>query len=465
MNLLLTPIFAALIQVASLVVVAWLVGPSEYAIYSLIIASAALFSGVLIEWIRQTIARFSGSPRFRTSTWLLGAVRQVASVISLVLGVGGLSVTALALLLGEVSFAGLVLSFAVTLAAGANIDVMSMYLRYRSTARLFSGFLWARSLVGGLSAVSGAAIFRSAEGAALSAGAASLLMALAFRRRWWPTWRGRVRLRLLARLAGVGACASTSAIATNFTYTTGRVALVAGLGTASAGAAMLALDLVIRGVGILGTALATWGTRPLYDLAHHSRERVYAAFGRVARVFLFAWMSLGILGAIAAQILATLWSPSGTDEGRVFIVLNVAAILVLGARIYLLDPLLIVIGRVQEVALSAAILAGSALIFVTASPFVDSELLALSIPMSVSIATLIYMIRNGSRFRLGASKPAAILTAAQIVAMIPFAIACPRFGPPEILAALSFFVVIDLVYFWRNWRDLKLALENPFADH
>jgi hypothetical protein len=201
---------------------------------------------------------------------------------------------------------------------------------------------------------------------------------------------------------------------------------------------------------VLGTALSTWGAKAIFDAAHSSVSAARIAFSRVAVIFLTVWLSVAYLGAIAAYIAPLIINSARPGAAPpMLLAANIAAILILGARLYLFDPFLVAVGRVKEVAISAAGLAavtGLLLVFSRFTPEISSY----ALPIGVFFTMVFYWTRNSAALSgssIDQTYPHFAHKALAIAVGI-FALCTMPFWPAILLATVTS-MIVDAVSIWN----------------
>ncbi len=291
-------LISALIQFALGLVVAWLLGPSEFGFYALALAASVLVQTLAFEWLRLAATRFhhaGAGPSFERA--LLRWFALPAAVLGLVALLLGLLGGERRVLLALVPLMAIVAGFA---------DLRAAMLRAEFESRAYALFLALRNGAALIALPAAAAFSGRAE---LTLGAFSLSVvvacaALEWQRRASPSalGSGTAESPSLSHLARY----STPVVATNLAYLCLFFLIRAGIawagGMAAAGQASLALDFVLKLFTTAGTAfdllffqLAVRDERQRGEAA--GRARITANFGRL--LMLIAPMAIGLAFVIA----------------------------------------------------------------------------------------------------------------------------------------------------------------------
>lgn len=242
---------SALIQFALGLVVAWLLGPSEFGFYALALAASVLIQTLLFEWLRLAATRFhhagAGAGFGRALLRWFALPAAVLVLVSLLLGLLG---GERRVLLAIVPLTALAAGFA---------DLRAAMLRAEFESRAYALFLALRNGIALVVLPAAAALSGRAE-PALGAFCVSMAIAVGLLE-WLRRGRGDLKARVdtsdvpsLSQLARY----SAPIVATNLAYLGLFFLIRAGIawagGMAAAGQASLALDFTLKLFTTAGTA-------------------------------------------------------------------------------------------------------------------------------------------------------------------------------------------------------------------
>ena len=234
--------YQAVLAFGSLLIVAHLLAPAEYALYSLFMATTQLAAIAAFEWIRFACSRFypgddAASEALQRGTMAreFGASLLVAASIALAAALAGLVPPMLA-----------VLGLAVVLLQGWT-DLLLTMMRFRQQFSAFSWLQGFRAIALAIGSIVGASVLGSAEGAAVGLVAgyvtmSAVALALEIAARRPPARWSMATVRQHLRYGSVSAGASVIGLVAPLGL---RLILQGTFGPAAAGA-LLAIDLLQR---------------------------------------------------------------------------------------------------------------------------------------------------------------------------------------------------------------------------
>jgi hypothetical protein len=460
MSLMFVAISAALLQMAFMLGTSRILGPEEYSHYSLALVEASFGAVLVFEWIRLILIRHAGASRFRMRRALLATIRSWTEVLAFWAIAIAILAFAGCLLIGRRETAIDALACGLTIPAMGLTNCVTDYLRFNADNRVYNRFALVRAIGGGCITLVSAALFRSGAVALVAFAVSIICIAGLFRWRYWPRDSRYKRHRLIARFWRYGVFLASSAITTNFAFAASRAGLALILDKSIAGAVFLSLDLMARGVAVLGQAVNTMNIRSIFDAKHQSGdEGAKAEFRRTSSVFVGIWGIAAIYGAIVSFVIPLIiMTPHDANLYGIVTAVNIAALLLIGLRVYCFDVLLSAIDAPFEVTIAAVSLAAVTGVVAFGGSQTYPMLAAFSLPIGVAISMTALLQRNWQTFQT-ALKRDDMLYLLYKVAWLTSAVFCIRnFSPLAVVIALAG-VAADLAWgyrFYRAWLARRL---------
>lgn len=388
---------AAVLQMALLLAVARLLDAAQYATFSLAIAVGLLISALSSEWLRMILARQAAMRRRRVNSALLSGIGRAAEIIAALIACGGFLAAAGAWALAADGVAIIIIAAGIVGAATALSDLLAIYLRFKSTRRAYALFVLMRTMAAGLPTCVAAGIGMDGAACALTFGVGTVVCALAARVVLWRRVAGRRDLQLAMSFARPGFAMATSAIAMHAMAALWRVTAKICLPSEVAGMLLLAVDLGTRGLNVLGAALGSWATRPVFESAHaQDREELERTFKSVSAIFNSFWFISAPYGVAAATIIPLYISKGGVSPVYApAAAASLVALLGMFLRLFLVDPYVAARGREREIAIAASMIVATSSVIMLTAVLTRSETLALaSMPFTLSLSLVVYVFRN-----------------------------------------------------------------------
>jgi len=413
----------AVLQLVILLLLARLLGPGEYSVYSVYFSVATSLAALLAEWIRLVVARFSGVRGDR----LRGAILHSALTLVLILAAACLAIAGgaavLAASLGIRSLVAPVAAVGVLTASNMIGDMLHTVIRFNRGVRPYAVYAGLRVGASGVLAVLAGAAYATADAAVLGfAVGGSLVVASAFGRFWSPRARP-VPYRRLVRFVKVGWAMAISSISSLVALSLARILMQSAAPPRTADAMLLAFDLSQRGLTVLGAGLTTWLSKALYKAAH-ARGAVGLAptSALTSTVFGITWNSFAIYGSACALAIPIALHGRGVYGGHEWAAaLNVLAGVILSGRIYNLEPILFSVHRygwtLRASLLGLAIMVAFWIVAVLRLP-VATEFLGLPVAVIASLAAIAPLARAVPSVRSGLAN----LAMAALLGMAIFAL-------------------------------------------
>lgn len=339
---------SALVQFALGLVMAAMLGPAEFGLYALAFAASVIGQTLVFEWIRLSITRYQGSgagvsARLNRALLMLMALVFVLAAITYALAGEKRELYALAIA------AAALWGFA---------ECRGAMLRARFAERSYAGLLSARAIAS-LILMPLAAWFWPRADIVLGALMLSVLAALILHRALFAETSDAPGEAVVPPLSGLVGYA-LPIVATNIAYLLLffglRLFIAARLGLAEAGSFSLALDLGLKLVMTIGSALDLY----LFQLAVRDEREKGAKAGR-ARLAL----NFGLVLAVLAPALLGLWlvlpslealviAPAYRDTFALYVLLLLPGLFLFGMVQYAIHPAHQLASRTMPLVLAAS---------------------------------------------------------------------------------------------------------------
>lgn len=397
---------ASLAQMLSLMAVARLIGTAEYSQYSLGVTIGVFISALTSEWLRMILSRQAGGTRLRVRSQLLQEIRHVMLILVGVVLFISVAASSFVAIIGHENLSGVILGVGILASSNIVADITATYLRFSARQMHFCIFIIFRAVVPGLLTIAAATLMRSGISCLYIFAVANMLIGAVVNFGFWPRSQKPRPFRLLGNFVGAGVAMSTSTVAVTWAVTAVRSTLAVCLPANLSGALFVALDLGQRGFTVLGSAISTWGVRLIYDSAHNRDQQLTTSvFRRVSDISLTLWFSVALYGACGAIIAPSVVARTPLPSSYLLdISLVLMALLILLARIYLVDPLLAALSREREIAIAAAVLAVTTVLSCGAALwFKEAWIAVAATPFIAGVSLLLYWQRNVLAIRQGVS--------------------------------------------------------------